>query len=61
MVWRESKNPTNDCYFCKTNVKVFNRGNKKCMIYPNLVSVRRPIPYGIDVPMPEVLKHQFGK
>jgi len=57
MVWRESKNHINDCYFCISNVKGFNRGNKKYMTYPDLESARRPIPHGIDIPVPELPKH----
>ena len=49
MVWPVSKNHINDCDFCMTNVKGFNRGNRKCMTYPNLESARRPIPHSIDV------------
>ena len=41
-----------DCFFCLTNVKGFNKKNKK-IVYPKLVSAQRPILHGDELPIPK--------
>ena len=36
MIWRESKNHTDDCYFLGINLKGINKKKRKSLIYPNL-------------------------
>ena len=38
MVWGESKNYVNDCYFCLVNVKGFNNKNKQHLQNSNIVT-----------------------
>ena len=52
MVWRETKNHVDDCYFCLVNVKGFNKKNKQHLQYPNIDSAMRPIPHSDKVPVP---------
>lgn len=52
MVWRESKNHIDDCYFCCVNVVGFSTKNKNKILYPNLDSARRPIPHDDTLPIP---------
>ena len=52
MVWRESKNHIDDCYFCCVNVVGFSTKNKNTIVYPNLDSARRPIPHDDTLPIP---------
>ena len=51
MIWREPKNHFDNCYFCKIDLKGFNRHKKKSWKYPNLVSAWRPIPHCETVPV----------
>lgn len=51
IVWRESKNHHDDCYFCSVNVKGFIRHKKGKWEYPNLKSARRPIPHNEEIPV----------
>ena len=43
MIWREPKDNLNDCYFCKVNVKGFQRKNKQHINDLNLDSVLLPV------------------
>jgi hypothetical protein len=54
MAWREQKNHVDDCYFCMTKTAGYNKKNAKTIVYPNLPSAIRPIPYqeGEDGPVP---------
>jgi hypothetical protein len=52
MQWREQKNHYDDCYFCTVNVAGHNKKNKKGIIYPNLLSVLRPVSRGTNLPVP---------
>jgi hypothetical protein len=36
------------------NITGYNKKNKKGIKYPNLLSAIRPIPHGIDLPVPSV-------
>ena len=40
-------------YACMIDLKGFNRHKKKTWIYLNLKSIRRPVPYSEDVPLPQ--------
>ena len=52
MVWRELRNHADDCYFCLTNMTVFNASSMKKIKYPNLRSSMRPVPHSDDLPVP---------
>ena len=52
MVWREPRNHADDCYFCLTNITVFNASSWKKIKYPNLRSAMRPVPHSDDLPVP---------
>lgn len=52
MVWRESINHINDCYFCMVNVSGINRNNRQKWSYPDLPSARRPISHSEELPIP---------
>lgn len=53
MIWRESKNHANDCYFCMTVIKGFTSAkSKKKIQYPNLPSAMRPVPHDASMPIP---------
>ncbi|KAM4040625.1 uncharacterized protein ACNLHF_011913 [Anomaloglossus baeobatrachus] len=52
MVWRESSNHLEDCYFCLVNVKGFNKKNKQYLQYQSITSAIRPIAYCEDIPVP---------
>ena len=51
-VWRELRNPADECYFCLTNITGFNASSKKKIKYPNLRSAMRPVPHSDDLPVP---------
>ena len=53
MVWREPSDHSNDCYFCKCNIKCFNKQSLKKFVYPNLPSACRPIPHSSSLPVPK--------
>ena len=52
MVWCESKNYLNDCYFCAVNTKGINRKNRNSLVCPNLESAIRPILHCNEIPPP---------
>lgn len=52
MVWREPKNHSDDCYFCSCKIQGYNKKNQKGIVYPNVPSAIKPVPHGIDVPIP---------
>jgi hypothetical protein len=53
MVWRESQNQGDDCYFCTCNIQGYNLKNKKEIVYPNLPSAMHLLPHGPDIPVPQ--------
>ena len=55
MIWRESTDHVNDCYFCLTPSikKGFNRKKKSVIEYPNIPSAIRPVPHSDELPIPE--------
>ena len=53
MLWRELKEHLNKCYFCKVNVKGFNRKTKLHVKYFNLDSALLPVAHCEKVPVPE--------
>ena len=52
MVWRETKNHFDDCYFCLNNMNGFNKNKKKTWQYPNLESAIRPVAHSEELPVP---------
>lgn len=58
MIWRESRNHGDDCYFCSCNIQGYNAKNKKDICYPNMQSALRPVPHGPGIPVP-VPPHNF--
>ena len=52
-VENQKKKHFNECYFCLVDLKRFNRRKKKTRNYPDLESVRRPVPHCEEVPTPE--------
>ena len=52
MVWREPTDHVTDCYFCAVNVSGINIKNQSSLIYPNLLSARRPVAHSDDIPVP---------
>ncbi|GFS57069.1 uncharacterized protein TNCV_4238521 [Trichonephila clavipes] len=53
MIWRESKNHSDDCYFCSCSGQGFNLKNRKDISYPTIIrSAIRPVPHGPDLPIP---------
>lgn len=55
MIWRESTNHTDDCYFCMTPPLQHGMSRKKkwSVEYPNIPSAIRPVPHGDDLPIPQ--------
>ncbi|GBN81683.1 hypothetical protein AVEN_187614-1 [Araneus ventricosus] len=47
MVWRGTKNHSDDGYFCTCNVK-----GKMQISYPNITSAMRPVPHRPGIPFP---------
>jgi len=43
MVWRESKDPCTDCYFCLVNIQLYNKKDKCKMDYTSLRSATGPL------------------
>ena len=52
MMWREPKDYCNDYYFFAMKTKSIIRKNKNPLIYPNLDSAIRPVPYNKELPVP---------
>ncbi|KAI6647410.1 hypothetical protein LOD99_12406 [Oopsacas minuta] len=52
MIWRESKNHFDDCYFSMVNVMSCKKSDRHLLNYPNLESVIRPVPHCSDLPVP---------
>ena len=52
MVWRETQNHADDCYFLLTNITGFNASSRKKIKYPHLRSAMRPVPDSDDLPVP---------
>ena len=52
IVWNEPQDHPNDCYFCTTNIKGLNPNKKTKWHYPDLESVRQPIPHSESFPIP---------
>jgi hypothetical protein len=53
MIWRESKNHCDNCYFCCCNVKGYKSTNKKVILYRNLHLALHPVVHGPEVPVPK--------
>ena len=53
MTWGEPKDQLNDCYFCKVNVKSFNRKNKQHIKYFNLDLALLPVAHCEELPVLE--------
>ena len=45
MIWKESKDHFQDCYFCLVNAKGFSSKYRKEIIYPNIDSALKPVPH----------------
>ena len=60
MIWHEPRNHVDDCYFCVCDITGYNTKNKKEIIYPNLLSAKRPISHGPGLPVPSPLE-EFQK
>ncbi|KAI6659517.1 hypothetical protein LOD99_14442 [Oopsacas minuta] len=52
MIWRESKNHFDDCYFSMVNVMGYKKSDRYLLNYPNLESAIRPVPHCSDLPVP---------
>jgi len=52
MVWRESKDPCNNCYFCVVKTKDITWKNRNSLTYPNINSAIRPVPHSEELPVP---------
>ena len=53
IVWRKGKAYITDCYFCMMNLKGIKCKNKHHVQYPDVLSTIRPIPHGLDLPVPD--------
>jgi len=51
MVWREPKDPCNNCHFCVVKTKGINRKNRNSLTYPNINSAIRPVPHSEELPV----------
>lgn len=52
MIWREPTNHLNDCYFCMTEIRGYNKKNKDNIKYPDIASAMRPVQHSALVPIP---------
>ena len=52
MVWRESKNHSDDCYFWSVNVSGLTSKARCSIQYPNLPSALQSIPHSNELPVP---------
>jgi hypothetical protein len=50
MVWRESTNHVNDCYFCIAQTEGL-KGKDKKIKYPNILSAVRPVSHSDELPV----------
>lgn len=53
MMWREPSNHQDDCYFCVVDINGINKKNRSKWVYPNLLSVTRPVLHSDDAPVPQ--------
>lgn len=53
MIWREQQDHVTDCYFCLTQIKGYNKSNRKLIRYPNLKSAIRPVPHSSEIQVPK--------
>ena len=56
MVWRESTNHVDDCYFCSINVTGVNKNKRKSLSYKSFLSAIQPVAHSTDIPIPEFKK-----
>jgi hypothetical protein len=52
MIWRESKNHVDDCYFCLVQTSGYNKKTKSKIVYPSLESAIRPVAHSDEIPVP---------
>ena len=52
MVWRETQNHDNDCYFCSIDTTGLNNKKHKSKSYPCLKSAIQPVLHSSEVPIP---------
>lgn len=52
MVWNETKDHVNNCYFCMVYVVGYNATVKKDIVYPNIPSAIRPVVHSKSLPFP---------
>jgi len=53
MVWREPTNHINDCYFCMTKIRGYNKKKKVNIKYPDKIpSALRPVSHSQNIPIP---------
>ena len=52
IVWRNSQNHLDDCYFCLIDFEGFNSKTKSSIVYHNLPSATWPIPHSDVMPVP---------
>ncbi|KAI6647010.1 hypothetical protein LOD99_9009 [Oopsacas minuta] len=52
MIWRESKNHFDDCYFCMVSIMGCKMSDRHLLNYPNLEFAIRPVPHCSDLPVP---------
>ena len=51
MIWTETTNHLNDCYFCAVTVKDINQYKKRTSLYPNVELVKPPVLHNDDLPI----------
>ncbi|GBP53247.1 hypothetical protein EVAR_88131_1 [Eumeta japonica] len=53
-MWREPTDHANGCYFCLTPPiqRGISRKKKRSVVYPDVATVSRPVPHGINLPGP---------
>ena len=52
-IWREPKDHSSDCYFCRTNIKGFTSKTKCKVVYQDLISAMRPVLHSEEYPVPK--------
>ena len=52
IVWRESRDHSEDCYFCTVKTSGYNKNNKYNIGYPSLPSAVGPVPHSAEIPEP---------